>query len=300
MRTITELLADIDTVRTWLAHHGAPNGGRLEEYRANLQNAMNDQARGEAIADYPAFFSAVMEIDDLQTAMSLPEEVVQRHRRKKLQPIWTGEPYYVDVAPDDQDQGRDTIFEFVVARQFMDSGYTIDFEEPSDVVAFEGDDVAAVAECKRPKTAGGLDRSIVRASQQLAEARHTGIVSPGVIALDCTRLVNPDFRYVEAATEAQAFALLDQVTNAAIIAMRPYLQRAWQDAHADARTDGIALRVRTMFRIANARLFVATMWRVAITTNDPVRQQALVRFIERWPGFEPGAVQYAGAPEPLP
>lgn len=294
MRNVNDMLAGLEAVQEWLRNHGAAHEGRLEEYRATLRAAGAAQAEGAVIQDHRPLFAALMEVDDLVTCMSLPEDVVARHRRTKLAPVWTGAPFYDRVAAADQDQGRDAVFELVVAAQLQSAGYAIDFDAPADVVGFENGGVRVLIECKRPKTNGGVDRSIVRASQQLARARGNGCLETGLIALDLTRLANPEFRYVDAATVDQAFAELDRQTAIALRGMREELTRAWQDADPNALTDGVLLRVRSIFHIDRARLLAATMWRVAITTADGARAAALRAVLERLPSFDREVVIYAG------
>lgn len=71
--------------------------------------------------------------------------------------------------PGDAGKSRNYLFEFLVAARFQLAGYTIDFDEKTDVVA-RRDGIAVRVECKRLTSENQLIKRIGEAADQLSKA----------------------------------------------------------------------------------------------------------------------------------
>ncbi len=97
------------------------------------------------------------------------------------------------VADDAQDQGRDVAFEMLVGAALKRAGTSVEFEAPADVVASTVQDRFLI-ECKRPKTTSGFARKLKEASVQFQTHRANGETGTGIVAIDLTRIMNPDLQ----------------------------------------------------------------------------------------------------------
>ena len=134
---------------------------------------------------------------------------------------------------------RNIAFELVVMAKLTRSGIPLDFRMATDVAAqFDGQSV--LFECKRPQSLTSLESNIKKACRQL-EAKY-GNAEPslqsGIIAIDITKLINPDFMLYaqndEHALDAGLSRLIDGFVSE--------YERLWQRQR-DKRTIAVLLRL---------------------------------------------------------
>lgn len=82
---------------------------------------------------------------------------------RKLKIVTSGKNFYVKQS---QDQPRDYLYELLIAARFKNSGFSINFNENTDVIASK-DDIDVYIECKRIKSSKRLEENLKKACKQL-------------------------------------------------------------------------------------------------------------------------------------
>ncbi len=248
--TLTELLERYGAALRWFQERGANlAGSRLLDYDRELRDAAEAMDRGEQIWEWPperrrAHFAVAVEVFDVIQMAGLNDNVIRGHRQK-VQEVANGSTFYDLVEPIAQDQGRDAAFELLTAIGMQRAGATVTLDDPSDVKA-QFEDWIVLLECKRPKTPQAYARLLFRASGQFSQHRRAGHAGTGVVAVDLTRLINPDLRILPAADRQTAQnALHAQLANK-LVELRPELARYHGQFHDDAEINAILVRATAM------------------------------------------------------
>jgi hypothetical protein len=250
IKSTAALLADYTQALTWMERWGATtNEGRLAAYRELLADAAAARDQGARITDWPAdrlrsLFAAICEAFDVVEIATLRDDTI-RGKQDKLREIANGSTYYDQVAPHEQDQGRDATFELLTAAKLQRAGADVALERPSDVAATRNG-FAAMIECKRPKTDAGFGRSLVGASRQFAGHRAAGNLQCAIVAIDFTRLINPDLAILPAADRNTAMDALHGAVQRKLEGLRQITADACMNAHEGADIDGIMIRATAM------------------------------------------------------
>lgn len=82
---------------------------------------------------------------------------------RKLKIVTSGKDFYVKQS---QDQPRDYLYELLIAARFKNSGFSINFNENTDVIASK-DNIDVYIECKRIKSSKRLEENLKKACKQL-------------------------------------------------------------------------------------------------------------------------------------
>jgi hypothetical protein len=125
--------------------------------------------------------------------------------KQRLRDIVSGPVWYSDEnSRTSSNLARNSAFELLVAAQFSRSGLTIDDEISVDVAVSSPH--ALLVECKRPQSLKALTRIIKGAKRQLTQKlrqpRRIGF--RGMVALDLTKLANPQFESIVAPSAKDA------------------------------------------------------------------------------------------------
>jgi hypothetical protein len=232
--------------------------GRIRVYEETLLRA----AENPKGLDPRLINAAVAETIDLAAISSLQDKSLRAHTGR-LSHISDGEAIYADAREDDP--GRQHAFPFLVACRFNVPNAEIAFEEPSDVYV-ELDDQAVLVECKRVGTQAALGRRLRQAYRQLSEHRRADFAGLGVIAIEITRVLNPDFLELAVdeplpLAEGLHYEVEDLFVNA-----REHLDRAARNRRMDAQADVLLFRAQCFLRRADERRRVCyTSWRAQPT-----------------------------------
>lgn len=247
--TTSCLLARLNSAQDWFARYGVDaKSGRVAEYEKLLQEAEKTR-RAESPATWPhdrmrALFAAGCEIFDLIEISQLRDDVIKGYRAK-LAAVVKGSTFYDEVAVGENDQGRDATFELLTASGMQRAGATPRLEQPTDVRADFGD-LLALIECKRPKTVAGYVRLMLDASRQFSVHRKNGHDAAGVVAVDLTRLINPNLHILPAASRAGAMDALHRHTEAKVNELAAELVKQREQFHEDALIDATITRATAM------------------------------------------------------
>lgn len=92
------------------------------------------------------------------------KDVKSNNFDERIKRIVAGQDFYNSANA--EDQPRDFLYELLVATWFKESGYEIDFDQLTDVVAIK-DNKTVYIECKRIKSNRGLEKNFRKACKQL-------------------------------------------------------------------------------------------------------------------------------------
>ena len=198
--TFSHLADDLDRAVAWVRLFGIePNPTRLGNYvrAANLLKSAYNNARMDVLAsDLPVFnnmFYEVLEFVAIHKALAGKyDEHLSEHVRKMV----SGPVVNTDEVPETSSNvARDTTFELALMALVAQAGLQLNFKPKVDVALdFEGRHY--LIECKRPRGYKGLEKNLKDAKKQLTRACGAALHTRtrGIVALDITRLVNPEFK----------------------------------------------------------------------------------------------------------
>lgn len=198
---------------------------------------------------------------------------------------------YVDA--EDNDPGRDLSFELYTALAFHQAGADVSMGVPSDVVAYFGEQRLLI-ECKRPKSQPAMRRRILEAYCQFSEHRRRGETAVGIVSLDMTVLVNPEFGVLVAESEGEATELLHGHVERTLVAARHELTRAARNARVDAQVDALMMRVKCITgRADGTGISIADVSRIQplVPIGSP-RFNVLYAALQHLAGFEHGVFHF--------
>lgn len=217
---------------------------RFNDYRTILDTLESARVAGTnlfvAAKGFNAF-PALFEANDLATIHEgLAGRSLSAPLRRKLAEIVEGPHSYVEENPKSgTNQPRNTAFELSVTAQLTRAGFAVQQDDGlADVVAFLGSS-KVILECKRPQSKTGVSTAIRKARDQL-DTRYQNPYdadATGFIALDVTKLLNPDFLI---ATEEPVAAMKTRIDSAMNELIEDH-NELW-DRVRDQRTAGVLLR----------------------------------------------------------
>ncbi len=259
------------------------NRGRYAFYRAVLERdaAARSEDERPPVRD---LYAAVCETEDLTEAAELPDDVLAGHELL-LRRITLGEPVYADAGQDDP--GRQALFPLVAARQFFVAGLHVALEAPSDVV-LRGSGGVLLMECKRVNGDQGLARRLREAYRQLSVHRRAGQTGFGVVAVELSRAVNPNFDMIRADTRRDGGDILQVLVERAFRRCSTLLANELRQVRSDAEVDLVLFRIQAMVQSNDEPQSCVAEWRAVPTGGPAERVQALHALLERLPGFQPG------------
>jgi hypothetical protein len=254
--------------------------GRIREYRDTLDAA----ARGEDV-DRTLLWAAVCEVQDLAQACTLEPDELQpvRHR---LAGVRDGDAVYTDTSGDDP--GRNLLFELITASMLQANGSKSRLQNPTDVTNVIGNDLLLV-ECKRPTTLLGLGRCLKKGYRQLSEHRKNGHSGFGVIALEISVLINPQFGVLIGANpKAAADAVYGHIQRV-LGRAKEHLARAARDVRRDANVHLLMFRAKCMTGDERTPVNATEIWHLEPTTPlQSLEFGILYRALSNHPAFTPG------------
>jgi hypothetical protein len=278
MPTLSDYSADLSTALDRFERIGVIlRRGRYNVYETTLLQALQEPDR----IDPRLINSAIAESIDLSSIAVLPDECFARHRAT-LTHIADGEAVYADAG--EHDPGREIAFQFIVGSKFFAAGAHIDFENPSDVVATI-DEVRVLIECKRLKTHAALGRGIREAFRQLSEHRRAAHEGLGVIAVELSSALNPEFLELLLAEGELPNAALHLEVERLFAYAREHLHRAARNRRPDSEVDILLFRAQCFMRLGRTRT-CGTSWLAQPAADiGSHRFGEMQRILERMPGF---------------
>lgn len=223
----SQIEKELEDAICWLKKLGVnPNRGRFGAYHKALKHLFNSYNKKNYEGDFPAEVNAIYEVFDLVDI----HKGLSGYESKDLPELANFYQKGVNCYSEENinksgGKPRNTAFELLVSSKLYKSGVNIFLSSECDVVGvFENNRV--LVECKRLHSFNKIKANIDDAAKQLDDKLSNPVFprSCGVIALDFTKLVNPDFKLLVKENEESAMSSLDQATN---LFIRDY-QKYWQ------------------------------------------------------------------------
>ena len=132
----------------------------------------------------------------------------------KLSELLKGTNAYLAENRSSSNRARNVAFEILVGARFKLAGYDVDFPPTSDLRIIK-DKYEILFECKRPSSLKKLDKNISCARKQLKRSyRGTNKRNRlGIIAIDVSKLINPQFNLLISENEATLGDRLSNITT---------------------------------------------------------------------------------------
>ncbi|MEW8383996.1 MAG: hypothetical protein AB2705_22320 [Candidatus Thiodiazotropha sp.] len=202
----------------WLTSLGVvPNRGRFGLYNKTLQKLFRShkEDRNQGYSDFPKMANAIYEVFDLIEIHKGLSDISQDEISKLANFYQKGVEEYTKENPDKSgNMPRNTAFELLISSKLHVSNIDIDLTSISDTSGqFENNHL--LVECKRLQSENNIQRNIKDAKSQLKKKIFNPVKSRtcGVIALDFTKLLNPDFGLLVKNNEEEAQEWLNSATD---------------------------------------------------------------------------------------
>src|SRR5579862_9219375 len=213
---LSERLAD---AVKWLRGFGViTDGTRLAHYHRAIKDLTVASERADSAelkAMWPRVANALYEANEYATIhRSFADGRHDAFVSARLEALAGGPLSYADENSSSGNRPRNLMFELLVGARLVDSGLGL---VPSDRTDVEStiERVRLVIECKRPQTEAKIERRTKDARDQLLAkmAEGAGDSALGIVALDLTKVTNPEFDLLvrmpaDAGTEALASYLI--------------------------------------------------------------------------------------------
>lgn len=172
--------------------------GRLGEYGRFLENLVKLHESGDyksIEAELDRHLNSLFEASELSIITEAFSDNQHAGIPTLLKEIASGTGSYLLENTSSSNKARNYAFEVLVAARFQLAGIPVYFSDRSDVKTLF-DDYEIFIECKRLRSRNKIDRNLKDAKDQLTKSfkRSTGARKRGIIALDITRLENPEFK----------------------------------------------------------------------------------------------------------
>ena len=295
-RNVCELAAQLDDAIEHLAQSDVKisGKGRFSSYQKILSNACRAKLGGRTayesleMANTKDYYTAMCETYDFARVVNISKDVLCKNKGF-VKRIVKGTESYTDSSK--QDQGRDTQFQIGTAAFLSRSSSSIDVECPADVMAVIGKWPVAV-ECKRPSTLPAIGNRIEEAYTQFKTHEKNSLNAVRFIAMDLTKIVNPQFKVLEADTTNQIARLTDQAINETLENAKDSIDRAKRNVAGKARVDGIIFRILCMVVSSDGKnQNVGEFWRVApLVSSGTQAREAFSEVVNKLPSFQPNSL----------
>ena len=150
----------------WLSEKGfRTQCSRYSRYKMHIDDFYKENnLENELETKFARLNAAVQECIELVLVYEAFKTENSEGFKNRLKEIVNGQDFYDNTMK--RDQPRDFLYELIVAAKFKSLGYTIDFDQITDVIAKRKDDVIFI-ECKRIKSTKALEENFKKAGKQL-------------------------------------------------------------------------------------------------------------------------------------
>lgn len=198
-----ELAAGFAIVVGWINSFGLDvERSRFGRYVASLSNLVKNykDPTVDLTADFKGYVSMLYEVRELLLMHEGLAGKYDDQLRAQLRFVTGGPTNYTDEnIAKSGNHARNIAFELSVQAKLAQCGIPLRFHQTADVCAFFARR-NLIIECKRPHSIKGLSANVKDAYRQL-EGKYSGLFCRrlrGIIAIDATKLINPDFNYLQA------------------------------------------------------------------------------------------------------
>lgn len=274
LRPWPDTLAAVEDLCTFFEQHGVRQLARtrIGIYRAVFEKFRLAAARDFKMArdDADDLIETLVEIEQLRTVMN----AVAATRKpalwtRKVRELAKGLPF--TSAEKDTASPRDTQFECFLAAAAALGSYSIRFEEPDILIS--GFDAEFSIAAKRLRSLNTLERRCRSAARQIVAAK-----VPGLVALDLTRALHPDW-CLTPPTPEDALAIAEESLEG-LLKDKEVLLRRWVGG----RALGLVACIHLPAVIGSAtspQLMSIVAWRFVTWAEDRRGQEIIATFAKR-------------------
>jgi hypothetical protein len=275
--TFAQLLARYRQALSWYSSLGAEiRNSRLGHYGESLQELAEGFADPSAhgiLGRDKQFTNALYEANQHCAIHEGLAGHYDDYVKRRIKFVANGPRLYTDeLTSASSEKGRNIVFELALASWFARAGFQISPVRTGDLT-LQFDDVVLAFECKRPQSVRGLLRAVKDAGKQVKSRLRVGYQSftRSIVAVDITKIVNPDFGLLTATTFDEG---LDQLKTG---------MQAMADFHAEdfirllpRRNLGVLMRATAIAHTADRKSLtycsqhLMTFLRVSGTPNAPI------------------------------
>lgn len=258
-RSFDEIHDQVGEACEWIASMDVRVAGtRLAAYQRDMKNlAANYQGGQEALdrllQQFPNLLNSALEAMDLVTIhRGLSSYSDHKSLRERLHMLISGPEFGADEnASSSNNRARNYSYELLMAARAAASGYEVDLSHIADVVLRKGEKTIYI-ECKRPQTAGKVNRNVKAALEQLSR-RMNDDPKPesarAVMALAIDKAIPVAHKLLHTRNEHTAGAGIERVVTQFYDEHKSIL-----NGERDARTICVLLTLRTLTILAEENL----------------------------------------------
>lgn len=237
----------LDGVILWLEKHGVRiPATRIARYRKSFDELLQIYESGDegsAWDNFPELVNTLFEVHELLLIHEgLANHTGEVDLRSKLSEIAKGPTSYTEEDGRSSNRARNTAFELILASRLSSVGLHMDQALPTDT-ACRCNNRTLLFECKRPMEKANLERNVKKVDKQLKRQYQNPkrVRARGIIAVDVSRLSNPDSKILVANSEEDAGKILETLLGRFIDDNVDVWRKAKEN-----KTIGILLRVAMM------------------------------------------------------
>ena len=209
-----ELAEHLDGAVEWLARMGVDvTKSRLGRYRRDMLE-LSAAAESKDIDRLKVLYeSALTPLFEANEIVGIYDAFAgsahENYVRDRIQALSSGPISYTDEDTSASNRARNLAFELQMAARLLAAGLSLEEKIRSDITTRVGTRVVLL-ECKRPHSEAGVERSVMDAKHQLKQHCDgvDGSQRLGVVAVDLTRLTNPDFELLRGITTTEGAEFL--------------------------------------------------------------------------------------------
>lgn len=189
----------IDALIEWMAELGARiDPARVSKYRQSFSSLLEVSSTKDEVkarvrfAEYVNCLYEVHELIEIHNGLCkfLPDDFL----RSRVKTLASGPINYMHENSSSANKARNEAFELLLASRLAGSGLEPHLNHIADI-ACEAEGRPVFFECKRPQSEEAIERNAKRANSQLKTrySQASTSRSRGVICIEITKVVNPDF-----------------------------------------------------------------------------------------------------------
>jgi len=216
--TYSEVLKSVEWLSDQGFEHSKSRMGFYERTIKELVKTYKTESRETLNGAFPKYVNTIYEIFDLITIYRGLSKIRDDELSDLLERFLGGPVSYPDENPSTSSNlGRNTAFQLIVAAKLSDANLEPKLEEPSDI-GFQFEEYYIFVECKRLQAAKKIESNIKDGRRQLKMRLNakTSHLCGGIIALDFTKTLNPEFLLLVEDTPEELKSRLDDITNSFI------------------------------------------------------------------------------------
>lgn len=167
----------IEEVIVWLSEKGLKaHCSRYSRYKRYINEFYEKSSLDKLEEKFRRLNSAFQECVEIVQVYEAFHHETSSGFENRLAQVIKGQDFFDKSTQ--SDTPRDFLYELLTAANFKSNGYTIDFHQKTDVVAYKGDHIFFI-ECKRIKSEKALEENFRKAGKQLKETpsdQHYGLI----------------------------------------------------------------------------------------------------------------------------